>query len=221
VPSDRPEPFTAAPQRLVFELDRLSALSDGVIAIAITLLVLELKIPEVASTQMDIVERLLAQTPNFVSWVISFVLISVVWHDQHFVFAHMLHCDTPAIVINLTQLAFVSLIPFGAHLVGTYENEIVPIIVFSVIMLLNGAAMAGNSWYVAGSTHLHKQQNASRLQRRALFHTVATPLTAAFASLMAILHHPLSGIAAWLITPLLVAIHHLYQAQHNCSGAKT
>jgi uncharacterized membrane protein len=215
VPSARPEPSSAAAPRPVFELDRLSAISDGVMAIAITLLVLELKIPEGTPTETPLLDLLMAKAPDFIGWVISFVLISVVWHDQHFVFAQMARCDTPAIVINLTQLAFVSLIPFGAHLVGTYENETVSIFVFSGIMLLNGAAMAENSWYVAGSTHLHKQQEARRLRQRALFHAVVTPLTAAFASVVVILHHPFSGIAAWLINPLLVVIHHLYQVRRN------
>lgn len=213
MPSALPEPSSAPLPRRVFELDRLSALSDGVVAIAMTLLVLELKIPEAALTEMTMFKSLAAQAPDFIGWVISFIMISIVWHDQHFVFAHMARCDTPAIVINLAQLAFVSLIPFGAHLVGTYENEIGSAIVFSSIMLLNGAAMAGNSWYVAANPHLHKQQDARRLKQRALFHAVATPLTAAFAIVMASLLHPLSGIVAWLVKPFLVVIHHLYQAE--------
>lgn len=208
---------SAAPGGALFGIERLAALSDGVVAIAITLLILELKIPQVNEGQ-SLLAHLLEQRPEFIGWLISFVMIGVIWYDQHVVFSHVRGCDTALITINLAQLCFVSLLPFVSALVGDFPNDPGAVLAFSLVMVLNTMTMAANSAYVARRPVLHARGEAPMLRYRALFHLATGPFAALAAVAAAHLHHPLTGVAAWLIKPaLVVAYHFLHQALLSAS----
>ena len=195
-------------ERGVFGIERLGALSDGVIAIALTLLVLELKIPEVVEAE-GVLSHLIDQLPHFVGWAISFVFISVVWHEQHLVFAHLRACDAGFILVTLVQLACVSLIPFASALLGDFPTQPGAVIALSAVMLLNHLAMAANAAYLALSVRLHASVEARAFIYRALFHLAAGSTAAVLAVATAYVHHPLAGAIAWLITPVLVVLYHV------------
>jgi uncharacterized membrane protein len=195
-------------ERPIFGVERLGALSDGVIAIALTLLVLELKIPEVVADE-GVLAHIVEQLPHFVGWAISFVFISVVWHEQHLVFAHLRASDSGFILVTLAQLACVSLIPFASALLGDFATRPGAVIAFSAVMLLNSAAMAANAAYLARNVHLHARAEAAAFTYRALFHIAAGSIAALVAIATAYLHHPLVGAIVWLITPVLVVAYHV------------
>jgi uncharacterized membrane protein len=192
----------------IFGVERLGALSDGVIAIALTLLVLELKIPEVVEDE-GVLVHLREQLPHFVGWILSFIFISVIWHEQHLVFAQLRGCDAGFIMVNLAQLACISLIPFASALLGDFASQPGAVIAFSAIMLLNGLAMAANAAYLAWNVRLHASPEAQAFGYRALFHLIASLSAGLVAITTAYLHHPLTGAAAWLIIPVLVVAYHL------------
>ena len=192
----------------IFGVERLGALSDGVIAIALTLLVLELKIPEVVQDE-GVLAHLREQLPHFVGWILSFIFISVIWHEQHLVFAQLRGCDAGFILVNLVQLACISLIPFASALLGDFATQPGAVIAFSAIMLLNGLAMAANAAYLAWNVPLHASPEAQAFGYRALFHLIASFTAALAAITTAYLHHPLTGAAAWMIIPVLVVAYHI------------
>ncbi len=192
----------------IFGVERLGALSDGVIAIALTLLVLELKIPDVVEEE-GVLVHLREQLPHFVGWILSFIFISVIWHEQHLVFAQLRGCDAGFIMVNLAQLACISLIPFASALLGDFATQPGAVIAFSAIMLLNGLAMAANAAYLAWNVPLHASPEAKAFGYRALFHLIASFSAGFLAIATAYLHHPLIGAAAWLIIPILVFAYHV------------
>lgn len=195
-------------ERPVFGVERLGALCDGVIAIALTLLVLELKIPEVME-DVGVLAHLVEQLPHFLGWIVSFVFISVVWHEQHLVFAHLRGCDSRFILITLAQLACVSLIPFASALLGDFATLPGAVIAFSAIMFVNAVAMAAHAAYLAWSVHLHARSEAAAFIYRAGFHLAAGSTATVVAVATAYLHHPLTGALAWLVIPILVVAYHL------------
>lgn len=192
----------------LFGVERLGALSDGVIAIALTLLVLELKIPDVVEAE-GVLVHVREQLPQFVGWILSFIFISVIWHEQHLVFAQLRGCDAGFILVSLVQLACVSLIPFASALLGDFATHPGAVIAFSAVMLLNGLAMAANAAYLAWKVPLHASAEAQAFAYRALFHLIASFTAALAAITTAYLHHPLTGAAAWMIIPLLVVAYHI------------
>jgi uncharacterized membrane protein len=104
------------------EFDRLKALSDGVFAIVLTLLVLELHIPEIegAANGGDLLVKLLALMPKIIAYIISFFIIGVYWVVHNRLFRHIVRYDRKLLWQNLLFLLFVSFLPFTTALSGTY-----------------------------------------------------------------------------------------------------
>jgi uncharacterized membrane protein len=106
--------------RQLLGVERLNALSDGLIAIVLTLLVLDLKLPE-PHDPAHILDRLGDNAHDFVAWLISFIVIARFWVIHHGITARMMRCHIGTIALNFLLLAFVSLMPFTAALIGSYE----------------------------------------------------------------------------------------------------
>lgn len=191
-----------------FGIERIGALSDGVVAIAITLLVLDVKVPLDVVKDTVLWVQLQHQVPELTAWLISFVIIALVWFDQHYLFSHSGKTDSRFILITMLQLGAITLIPLGAHLLGHYPDDPLSAAIFSTIMLLNGLLMAASAWYLSRHTELHAKSEARFLHRQAVYHAISFPLTAAFAYLVAILQYPLVGTAVWMMKPVGYAIYH-------------
>lgn len=114
---DRPEP-TEADRR---ELDRLGAFSDGVFAIAITLLVLNLEVPDVDPGGFGDVFRSI--DGDLEAYFISFAVVGSFWYGHHKVFSVLDRSDGRLVFYNLVLLAMIALMPFTTDLLGTYGDE--------------------------------------------------------------------------------------------------
>ena len=100
---------------------RLEAFSDGVFAIAITLLVLEISVPPDASD--DLLGAFFDQWPSYLAYLVSFATIGVTWL-RHTAITHYLHgVDTSVVRLNLLLLLFVSFLPFPTRLVAEHIRE--------------------------------------------------------------------------------------------------
>src|SRR5258708_33158951 len=99
---------------------RIEALSDGVFAIAMTLLVLKLDVPEVMhhSTNADMLDQLIHLGPAFVTYVVTFLIAGGFWFLHHLTFHFIRHVNGFLVWVNLIFLMFVSLLPFSAGLLG-------------------------------------------------------------------------------------------------------
>lgn len=99
---------------------RIEALSDGVVAIAITLLVLELKVPEVMHQHSDreMLEALLELKWEFATYVITFLIAGAFWYLHHLTFHFIKHVDGFLIWVNLLFLMFIALLPFSSGLMS-------------------------------------------------------------------------------------------------------
>ena len=115
--------------------DRLTAFSDGVIAVIITIMVLELKIPH-----GDDLAALAPVYPIFVAYVVSFVYVAIYWNNHH----HLLHTVTrvsgPILWANNHLLFWISLIPFSAGWMSENDFAPLPTAVYGVSLLMPGLA---------------------------------------------------------------------------------
>ena len=129
--------------------DRLCAVSDGVYAFALTLLVLDLKVPEVAGiTNPQLATDLIDQLPNFFAYIISFSVVAFFWMNHHRIFQSVTSCDARALVLNFAHLLFISLTPYAASLIGHYEGDRIATIVFSANLGLASLSMNVLGQYV-------------------------------------------------------------------------
>jgi len=117
---------------------RLAALTDGVFAIVMTLLVLEIGIPEIAQSSLhtELPRRLLELWPKFLSYAISFIILGMFWYLHHISFRYIKRSDNGLIWLNIFFLMFVALIPFSTSLFGSYRNEQLPLVIYAINIIL-------------------------------------------------------------------------------------
>ena len=92
------------------ETSRIEAFSDGMFAIAITLLILEVKVPVPAEGHLA--QGLVKQWPSYLAFVLSFVYIGVMWMNHHRMFTHIRRSNDTLLVLNLLLLLGVTAVPF-------------------------------------------------------------------------------------------------------------
>jgi uncharacterized membrane protein len=137
------------------EKDRLLAFSDGVIAIIITIMVLELKVPHEAS-----LEALVPVIPVFLTYVLSFVYVSIYWNNHHHFFHLVRHVDGVMLWANLNLLFWLSLIPFATGWMGENHFAPVPTAAYGVALLMPALA-----WYGLQLAIIRRQGRESALAR--------------------------------------------------------
>lgn len=114
---------------------RLEAFSDGVLAIIITIMVLEFKVPSDTS-----IEAFLRLSHKFLSYILSFIYVAIYWNNHH----HMMHTvksvNGKILWANLHLLFWLSLIPFATAWIGEHHFASFPMMFYGFILLMNGIA---------------------------------------------------------------------------------
>lgn len=119
---------------------RVEAFSDGVLAIILTIMVLELKVPRLLESQVNSWESLIPLLPIFMSYLLSFIYVGIYWTNHHHLL-HATHRITGGILwANMHLLFWLSLIPFTTALVGLNHLESMPTALYGLVLLLTGLA---------------------------------------------------------------------------------
>ncbi len=99
---------------------RLEAFSDGVIAVAITLLVLNIRVP---SVRHGLAQELGGDWPAFSAYATSFIAIGIIWINHHVMIGRLREADHAILILNLLLLMTIGLLPFATHLFSSYLNK--------------------------------------------------------------------------------------------------
>jgi uncharacterized membrane protein len=120
------------------EKSRLEALADGIFAVALTLLVLDIRLPEdvVYATNDALWRRLASLERHFVIYVISFVVIGMYWINHHIQFHFVTRTNRILIWINLMYLLLVSFLPFATDLIGDHKDLVLPCEIYGATLVL-------------------------------------------------------------------------------------
>ena len=162
--------------------ERLIALTDGVVAVVITIMVLELKPPHGAD-----LGSLAELWPTFLSFALSFVYVAIYWNNHHHFFKLVPHVDGTVMWANLNLLFWLSLIPFTTAWMDEHNLAAVPIAIYGVSLLC-----CALSWYLMQATIVRMQGPDSSL-RRALGRDLKGKLSPLFY---------FSGIALAFVAPI-------------------
>ncbi len=129
-------------------LDRLNALSDGVIAIVLTLLVLGIDVPKDHDFATDgLLAYLLTVEYQVTVYAVSFVLIGTYWVAQNVMFHFFRHGTRALTWLNLLFLFFLTLLPFTTQLIGAYRLEPLVMVVYGAINIACSLSLALIWWY--------------------------------------------------------------------------
>lgn len=116
---------------------RIEAFSDGVIAIIITIMVLELKTPH-----NNTLAALLPLWPTALSYILSFVYVGIYWNNHHHMFHAVHEVRGSALWANLHLLFWLSIVPFATSWMGENHFSLWPVILYGFVLLMNGIAYA-------------------------------------------------------------------------------
>jgi uncharacterized membrane protein len=123
---------------------RLEAFSDGVIAVLITILVLELKVPHESPSLAD----LRPLWPVFLSYVLSFLYLGIYWNNHHHMFQAVHRVSGGVLWANLHLLFWLSLIPFTTGWLGENHFAAVPTALYGVVLLMAGVSYSMLQWAI-------------------------------------------------------------------------
>jgi uncharacterized membrane protein len=130
---------------------RLEAFSDGVFAIAITLLVLDIHVPD-PSTTADLAQQLGSQWPSYVAYGVSFLTIGIIWINHHAMLRRVKAIDHEILILNLLLLLCVGLLPFTTALMAAYlkesEGETLAAAIYAGSFLLMSVVFAAMNWTI-------------------------------------------------------------------------
>ncbi len=186
----------------VLPLDRFNAFTDGVFAIAITLLVLELTVPAGDGRLMP---ALAEQWQEFLGYLISFVFIGGIWVSHAGMTKLMRHADTLAYGIDLLMLLFVAVLPFSTNLMVTHlsgRDVTAAVVIYGINVLLASLSLSLLMFYIASERSLVVDGVADEtLEAKVRQRWVLIGLNVAAIALAVVL--PLAAVGVYLVMTFL------------------
>jgi uncharacterized membrane protein len=131
------------------EFSRTLAFTDGLFAIAMTLLVVDLAVPVLHhdSSVHELADQLNGEKENFISFFISFAVIGRYWLAHHAFFSQLARIDRALIGLNLVYLAFIAFLPFPTALLGEYFSNPLSVVIYAVnVAIVSGMEVVLFSW---------------------------------------------------------------------------
>ncbi len=186
-------------------LDRTVSFSDAVIAIAMTLLAIDLPLPR-GATSRELWQDFASNLPtSYLSFAISFTVIAIFWYQHHRFFDRIAHVNTQLTIWNLVSLFAIVVIPFSTKLlsVGDGENSLGPVL-YASTLLLWGAAFVLMA-LAARRSNLWRDGTAGSTSGDIIFGT-ATALSMFAVSIPIAFVNPSLAMLSWLLIPVVSAL---------------
>lgn len=136
--------------------NRIEALADGIFAVAMTVLVLDIKLPQKHpfETTGDLVGYLATLEHSFAMYAISFVVLAIFWIAHHVLFHFVRHVDRRLLWFNIAFLLFVTFVPFSTDLLGDHGHLPLPVVVYGLNLIALGALLAVQLRYLRANPSL-------------------------------------------------------------------
>ena len=184
-----------------YRTDRTEGISDGVFAVSLTLLILEVRPPEGSVSQL--VHGLVLIAPRLGTFALSFAIVAYYWLVHHLIFASLRGVKVALIWANMLFLFTIAVLPFSTAVLGRYA--LVP-----VALAIYGANLAGCTstlagvWFVAGDCHLTEQSTAS--QRRYILRRFGVQLAVALLGIACAFLAPPLALSIFVALPIVFAL---------------
>ncbi len=189
--------MTTYPRNRTLPAERLIAFSDGVMAVAITLLVLDLKLPE--NVGADELRAALIGSRHAVScYVLSFAVIGLLWMAHHFQFSHIRRVDGLILWLNLFYLMSIGLIPFLTSVMSGHGSALATIL-YAGVLVVTGLLSAAMWWHASRSDELMDKDVPPALRREGTLKPLLVAAVFLLSMAVAALWGPAAGQWSWLL----------------------
>ncbi len=186
-----------------FSKHRIEALTDGIFAVAMTLLVIELKIPEAlhGSGETALQHQLLVLIPKYIAWIISFFVLAIFWLSSHRQLHYVRHVDGKILALKLVFLAFVSFMPFASALAGEFVYLFTSQVIYASTMFMLGIMSLLTCRYIYRHPDLCSTAMSEATYRAARFRTNCLLVVALMSIVVANFFSGLGNTAFMLMIP--------------------
>jgi uncharacterized membrane protein len=189
-------------------VERLSVFSDAIFAFSMTLLAVNIRVPETAQSLVtsQLYVELTNLAPKFIGFGLSFFISGSYWIFYHRVFANIKRYDFTLVWLNVLFLFFIVLIPFPSDLIGRYLSQEVSIVIYATVMTATGLVLS-LIWLYASSHHRLIDKSLSKVViRRLSMRTYVAPivfLVSIPASLLLATFTPMLWVLVWPLQSLI------------------
>ncbi len=186
---------------------RIEALTDGIFAFAMTLLVTGMdlfgsKQTQIPSAALEVLSRLY---PDFVHYVIAFMTLAGFWYSHHVQYHHIRFIDGKLLWVNIVSLMFVALVPFSTSLAGDYPDDPLASAVLEANLLVIGLLFYWQWAYACKGHRLVEEKLSPRTIEQGKKRSSITPALSVFALVLAFMNVRWSS-AVYLLVPVLLAL---------------
>ncbi len=200
---------------------RIETLTDGVFAIVMTVLVFNFHAPlKDVVEKFGLLHELTALVPTLIAYVITFVILGVLWVGHHNQFFYIRRADRVLLWINIFFMMVVALLPFSAQLLSEYGQDKVSIIVYNINLILAEVLLFLHWWYATRDHHLLGQRLESRI-RLLVVRRILTPAVLYFIAIVIAFISVQASIVIDVLVPIIYVaptqIDHLFRREHTSS----
>jgi uncharacterized membrane protein len=193
-------------------IDRVLAISDGVFAFAVTLLVLDLAVPVLypGSTSSDLLNALSREYVSFLNYLLSFFIAGIWWNAHHRNFERIRKSDSTLRWLNLLFLLWIALLPFFTKILDQYSTIQAAVVLYAADQTAAGIFLALGWWYASRNHRLiDPNMKKSEIRFVSLIHVIAPSFFVISMSVSVI--SPVAATQSWFVMlPVLFLAHRLH-----------
>lgn len=191
--------------------ERLEALTDGIFATVMTVLVLSLSVPVITggATNAEVATSIEALAPNILAYVLGFLLLAVLWISHHNIFHYMTRVDRPLLWLNTLFLLTIGFLPFSTALVGKYPQFQAPEVIFGANIIAISICMLGILSYSSRTGLLVVSKQEERIMTRIRSRWRTGPVFYLVAILLSFVN-PLISFAAYVAILIFMVVQSIF-----------
>ena len=195
------------PGQQAYGLGRILALSDGVFAFSLTLLVVSLSVPT-ATSNSALASQLVDQAPTYFSYIISFVAVASIWYGHHESFKYIRRYDGRLIALNFGSLLLIAFLPFPTAVLGRNQQDSLAAILYALTLALSNVLFAATWWHASHGRRLVRRDVSREIVRNRFYRTLGGTLVFLL-SIPIALWQPIAAEIVWSV--FLVAIYVVFR----------
>jgi uncharacterized membrane protein len=191
---------------------RIEFLNDGVFAIVMTLLVLEIAVPQLSHSeaQVELPRRLLELWPLLLSYVTSFMILGLFWIIHEDMFHHIKRANRIFLWLNILYLMLIAFIPFSTSLVGEYGDQQISVVIYGINIVVAAFWMNMQWWYATKDHHLVDSDLDPTIITTMSRHLLVGPITYLIAVVLSF-----ASVQISLVMYIAIPLYYLIPARRN------
>jgi uncharacterized membrane protein len=204
-------------KRIGYRVDRVLALSDGVFAFAITLLVLDLVVPALSpgASSVDLWQGLAKEYISFINYILSFFIAAIWWNSHHRNFEHIRDSNTTLRMLNMFFLIWIATLPFFTKILDQYHSLQLSVAIYAIDQAAAGFSLTLIWLYASRNNHMIDRNMKKTAIRFQTIRNVITPIFFVISIGISFIDTNLASFSWYGIIPLFIIVIQLEQRREK------